>query len=92
MTSLIGYYNHEMEIFSQIMEFENDQIGIASLRRAIRDMFIKKEITLDSLREQELVVIGWFNRKTGELMQDEDYEIMGIPLESFVQDLVMEDD
>lgn len=84
-------YDVQADMYDTPMTFENERFAVASIRRNVRDMFIKKEVTYDSLRDRQLRLIGVFDTQNGEFKQH-DGEAFNVTLSNFVCDLMASDD
>lgn len=67
-----------VNLYNTPMVFENEDIAFVSIRRWTRDAYAKGEVTLDQLKDQQLVMIGQFDTETGALLSfdENDYEVM----------------
>lgn len=84
-------YDVQADMYDTPMTFENERFAVASIRRNVRDMFIKKEVTYDSLRDRQLRLLGIFDTTTGEFEKNEG-EAFNVTLSNFVSDLMASDD
>lgn len=75
-----------VNLYNTPMVFENEDIAFVSIRRWTRDAYLKGDITLDQLRDQQFVMIGLFDTETGALLSFdvEDYEVL--EMVDFVQE------
>lgn len=84
-------YDVQADMYDTPMTFENERFAVASIRRNVRDMFIKKEVTFDSLRDRQLRLIGVFDTQNGEFKKH-DGDAFNVTLCNFVSDLMASDD
>lgn len=89
---VFSVYDVQADIYDSPMVFESMRIAIGGIRRNIRDMYIKGEVTLDALRDRQLRYIGMFDSSSGCFDDSDEYEKVNIRLSDFVSDLVVSDE
>lgn len=85
-------YDVQADIYDSPMVFDSAKLAIGGIRRNIRDMYIKGEITLDALRDRQLRYVGMFDSGSGSFGYSDEYKEMNIRLSDFVSDLVVSDE
>lgn len=91
---LVTYYDVQTNLYDSPMMFDSVGIAANAVRRNIRDMFIKGDVTLDALKDTQLRLVGFFDTEQGEFIAavDDgvvDFEFMNpIRLSNFVTDLI----
>lgn len=60
-------YDKYADFFFGLLTFENHELAYASLRRMIRDMYHKGDISYDELCDTKFVYIADFDDKSGEI-------------------------
>lgn len=89
---VFSVYDVQADIYDSPMVFENMKIAIGGIRRNIRDMYIKGDVTLDALRDRQLRYVGMFDTCNGSFGDSDEYKDMNIRLSEFVSDLVVSDE
>lgn len=89
---VFSVYDVQADIYDSPMVFESMRLAIGGIRRNIRDMYIKGDITLDALRDRQLRFIGVFDSGSGCFGDSDEYEKVNIRLSDFVSDLVVNDE
>lgn len=79
-------YNKETELFNNPMFFDSDNEAIGEFRRTVRDLYIKKELTVDCIMEREFIKLGEFDTVVGDF--NEFTSVENYPFSRFVQDLI----
>lgn len=84
-------YDTVAGLYDSPMVFDNEKLAIASIRRNIRNMYLKGEVVYDELRERQLVELGTYNTIAGTFAnndpESEDFSFLKINFSSFVGDL-----
>lgn len=88
---VFSIYDMQADYFDSPMVFDDLKLGVGSIRRNIRDMYLRHEVTLDALRDRKLVVIGQFDSTTGKFEESEEDYNFSVRMSDFVGDLVVED-
>lgn len=61
-------YDKYAKIFFGPIVFENHELAYAAIRRLIRDMYHKNEVTYDELCDTKFVHVGDLYEQTGEIV------------------------
>lgn len=88
---VMSVYDMQADYFDAPMVFDDIKLGFAAIRRNVRDMYIKNEVTLDALRDRKLMVIGQFDSLDGSFEEADEYANFSCRMSDFVGDLVIED-
>lgn len=85
---LIAIYDVEAELYSDLMTFENEKLALATIRREVRDGYVNGKFTLDSIADQELVVLGKYDNFTGDVSGVQVEYAEHYPMKAMVLDLI----
>lgn len=88
---VFAIYDMQADVYDRPMVFDDENLAIAGIRRDIRDMYLRKEITLDALRDRQLCSIGTYDTSTG-CFGDSGIVDIRIRMSDFVGDLVVSDE
>lgn len=88
---VFAVYDMQADFFDAPMVFDDVKIAIGGIRRNVRDMYLKKEITLDALRDRKLVCIATYDSLTGEFGKNDEFMNISVRMSDFVGDLVIND-
>lgn len=89
---VFSVYDVQADMYDSPMVFDSLKIAVAGIRRNIRDMYIKGDITLDALRDRQLRFVGMFDTGSGSFGDSDEYKEMNVRLSDFVSDLVVSDE
>lgn len=88
---VFSIYDVQADMYDSPMVFDNEKVAFGTIRRNVRDMYLRKEITLDALRDRQMRFVGTFNTQTGDFGES-DLDNLNIRMSDFVGDLVVNDD
>lgn len=81
--AIVCIYDKQAMIYGTPLTYENQDLAIAQIRRGIRDMYFRDEVTFDKLCDEELIVIGEYESSTGALFSIDEKDYVRIPCDSF---------
>lgn len=88
--AVMAIYDRPTGLHDSPMVFENALIGVSRVRRDIRDMYLKEQITYDALRDRDLYEIAAYDTDKGTFENVEDG--VHYNMASFVGDLIVRKD
>lgn len=84
-------YDMQADYYEDPMVFQDPKVAVGAVRRSMRDMYLRKQVTLDALRDRKLVCVGMFDSVSGTFYDGKsDVMNVSIRLSDFVLDLVGE--
>lgn len=87
---VFAVYDVQADYYDSPMVFDNERFALAAIRRNCRNMFLKKDVTYDELRDRQFVALGTYNTQSGEFKNNnhDDDSYLKVNLSSFVGDLI----
>lgn len=86
--AVFAIYDKVADTYGDPMAFENQMLGIAQMRREVRDLYIKGDINYDSLKDKQFVMIGRYYPKVAEYQPEDIEYAKNVEFAKFVEDLI----